>query len=309
MSHRILVVGAGAVGGYFGARLAQAGRDVTFLVRPERAAQLRRDGLRVRSPHGDLDIAPRLVTAEALDAPYDIVLCSVKGFALDGAVEDMAPAIGPDSVIVPLLNGMRHMARLTARFGAGPVLGGVCLVSTDLDAEGSIVQLAEMQQLAYGERDGRITPRVRALDAVLSGAGFEATLAADIEQRMWDKWVFLASLGAATCLLRGSVGAIVAAPGGATVAAAILDECAAVATACGQPPSTSVQERYRATLTAAGSGLTSSMYRDLRKGARVEADTILGDLVARGAEAGVDTPLLRAAHAALSIYASGHASF
>jgi 2-dehydropantoate 2-reductase len=302
MSPRILVVGAGAVGGYFGARLAAAGRDVTFLVRAGRAEQLRRDGLRVSSPHGGLELAPKLVLAEDLAAPYDFVFVSVKGYALDSAMADFAGAVGPNTIILPLLNGMRHMDRLTRRFGPAPIIGGVCLVAAEVDPDGRIVQLAEMQQLSYGERDGTVSARLQTLDAALQGAGFTAQLSAGIEQAMWEKWVMLASLGAATCLLRGPIGKIVAAPGGAAVSRAILDECAAVAAGCGHPPSAPFLARHAAAMTAAGSPMTSSMYRDLRKGAPVEADEIVGDLVERGRAAGIATPLLAAAFVNLSVY-------
>src|SRR5579863_1436488 len=147
---RILVVGAGATGGYFGGRLAEAGRDVTFLVRPKRAAQLRENGLQILSPHGDVTLRPQLVTADRITGPYDAVLLTVKAFALDAALADVAPAVGPRSMIVPVLNGMRHVDTLIARFGEKPVLGGVCLVATTLDPQGRIKQLAEFQQLIYG---------------------------------------------------------------------------------------------------------------------------------------------------------------
>src|SRR5439155_16340566 len=144
---RILVVGAGAVGGYFGARLAQAGRDVTFLVRPARAQQLRSDGLRIVSPHGDLTLQLKTITAEELNSPYDIIFLSVKALAIDQAIDDMTPAVGPDTMIYPVLNGMRHIEILTRRFGQRPVLGGVCMVSTDLDEQGRIVQMNPMEKL------------------------------------------------------------------------------------------------------------------------------------------------------------------
>jgi 2-dehydropantoate 2-reductase len=301
---RILVVGAGAVGGYFGGRLAEAGRDVTFLVRPKRAEQIRRDGLRIVSPHGDATLRPKLVEAGAIAGPYDLILLGVKGYGLDAVLSDLAPAVGAGSAILPTLNGMRHMDVLTERFGEAAVIGGVCVIAAELDDQGRVIQRADMQKLAYGERDGSETPRMRAIDAALSGAGFDAELSADIVQGMWEKWIMLASLGAACCLLRGSVGQIEAAPGGTETALAILAECNAAATALGHPPSGDAMARHRAMLTTPGSPLTSSMYRDLVKGAPVETETILGDLVARAEAAGVATPLVRAAHAALSVYTS-----
>jgi 2-dehydropantoate 2-reductase len=302
---RILIVGAGAVGGYFGGRLAQAGRDVIFLVRPSRAKQLRQNGLRIISPHGDAVITPKLVTTEEINTPYDLVFLSVKAYALDAAMNDFAAAIGPETMIFPALNGMRHVDLLVKRFGENAVIGGVCLVASEIDDEGRIVQLADFQQLIYGERNGETTPRLKTLHATLQGAGFDARLSTDIMRAMWEKWVQLASLGAITCLMRGTIGEIVAAPGGADLSLKVLDESAAVATACGYKPSEKVLARHAAAMTEPGSQLTSSMYRDLRKGAPVEADHILGDLIERGDAHGVPTPLLKAAFVSLRVYQGG----
>ena len=302
---RILIVGAGAVGGYFGGRLAQAGRDVTFLVRPARAKQLGQDGLRIVSPHGDAVLTPKLVSADEIDTPYDLVFLSVKAYALEAAINDFAAAVGPETMIFPVLNGMRHIDLLTKRFGEHAVIIGVCLVASEIDDEGRIVQLANFQQLVYGERNGETTPRLQTLDATLQGAGFDARLSTDIMQEMWEKWVQLASLGAITCLMRGTIGEIVAVPGGADLSLEVLDESAAIATACGHKPSKALLSRHADAMTAPGSKLTSSMYRDLRKGAPVEADHILGDFIERAAAHGVTTPLLKAAFVSLRVYQGG----
>jgi 2-dehydropantoate 2-reductase len=203
-----------------------------------------------------------------------------------------------------VLNGMRHVDLLTKRFGEHAVIGGVCQVASEIDDEGRIVQLADFQQLIYGERNGETTPRLQTLDATLQGRGFDARLSTDIMQEMWEKWVQLASLGAITCLMRGAIGEIVAAPGGADLSLKVLDESAAVATACGHKPSEALLSRHADALTAPGSPLTSSMFRDLRKGAPVEADHILGDFIERGAH-GVATPLLKAAFISLRVYQGG----
>jgi 2-dehydropantoate 2-reductase len=302
---RVLIVGAGAVGGYFGGRLVQAKRDVTFLVRPSRAKQLRRDGLRVISAHGDVVLTPKLVTVEEIGTPYDVVFLSVKAYALKAAMNDFAAAVGPETMIFPVLNGMRHIDVLTKRFGEHAVIGGVCLVASEIDDEGRIVQLADFQRLVYGERNGETTPRLQALHTTLQGAGFDARLSTDIMQAMWEKWVQLASLGAITCLMRGTIGEIVAAPGGADLSLKVVDESAAVATACGHKPSEVLLARHTAAMTEPGSPLTSSMYRDLRKGAPVEADHILGDFIERGGKRGVATPLLQAAFVNLRVYQGG----
>jgi 2-dehydropantoate 2-reductase len=198
---RILVVGAGATGGYFGGRLAQAGRDVTFLVRPGRAAQLTKDGLTLLSPHGDVTLQPKLVTTDAIDGPYDAVILAVKAYGLEQAIEDMAPAIGPGTMVMPLLNGMRHVDLLRARFGTA-LIGGVCKVATTIDPQGRIKQLATFQELAYGELDGSPSARTTALDAAMQGAGFTARLTPAIEREMWEKWTLLATMGGICCLMR-----------------------------------------------------------------------------------------------------------
>ena len=213
---RLLVVGAGSTGGYFGGRLAEAGRDVSFLVRPRRAAQLAADGLKLVSPHGDVTVRPKLVTAGDIKAPYGAVLLAVKAYSLDAAIEDFAAAIGPGTAIIPTLNGMRHIDVLAARFGDEAVAGGVCKVAATIDREGRIVQLANFQELAYGERDGTVSSRMKELDAFMQGAGFTARLSPAIGYEMWEKWTMLATLGAITCAMRGNIGEVVAAPGGAS---------------------------------------------------------------------------------------------
>jgi 2-dehydropantoate 2-reductase len=220
-------------------------------------------------------------------------------------MNDFAAAVGPETMIFPALNGMRHIDLLTKRFGEHAVIGGVCLVASEIDDEGRIVQLANFQQLVYGERNGEMTPRLQTLHATLQGAGFDARLSTDIMQQMWEKWVQLASLGAITCLMRGTIGQIVAAPGGADLSLEVLDESVAIATACCHKPSKALLARHAAAMTAPGSQLTSSMYRDLRKGAPVEADHILGDFIERGGAKGVVTPLLKAAFVNLRLYQGG----
>jgi 2-dehydropantoate 2-reductase len=305
---KILVVGAGAVGGYFGARLAQAGRDVTFLIRPHSVEKLQQEGLRIVSPHGDLTLKPRIITADQIQSPFDLILVSVKAQALDHAIADMKSAVGPDTMIYPILNGMRHMETLAHSFGPQTVLGGVCMVASDVDDQGRIVQLAPMQKLVYGEWNGQLTPRIHQLDQTLSNAGFDTELSTNIRQAMWQKWVFIASIGLVTTLLGGPIGEIEAVPHGATTAAMALDECAQIASACGFPPAPSFLDNLRAQLTAKGSPLTSSMYRAMQKGQSVEVDTILGDLLANGHEHQLTTPLLQAGCVRLGVYQNSRPS-
>lgn len=300
---RILVVGAGAVGGYFGSRLIQAGRDVTFLVLPKRAELIKSQGLQIVSPsHGDFTARPKTITATQIASPYDLIFLSVKSYSLAAAINDFTPAVGSQTVIIPVLNGMHHLDVLAQRFGPHAVLGGVCYVATEVDSQGRIVQLADFQSLTYGELDGKKTSRIEAVHQEFSGAGFDAAISTDILREMWQKWVWLATVGAITCLLRGNIGEIVAAPGGADLCLATLRECAAIAAACGYPMPEKFLAEKSPQLTAPGSKLTSSMYRDLTNQAPVEVDTILGDLLERGRKRNINAPILQAAFVSLTMY-------
>lgn len=300
---RILVVGAGAVGGYFGGRLAAAGRDVTFLVRDGRAAALARDGLVIRSPRGDLTL-PDVQTVRAGDtaAPFDLVLLSCKAHSLDDAIASFAPFVGPSTLILPLLNGMRHLDVLRDRFGAAQVLGGLCVIAATLDRDQHIVHLNDTHGLSFGELAGGASPRVRAVADAFDGAGFDATLSDDIVARMWEKWVFLATLAASTSLFRGSVGDILAAPDGRRLLETMLDECGAIAAHHGYRPEPAAIERMQK-MVLTPSPLTASMLRDVENRARVEADHVIGDLLARRDPHAADTlSLLRVAYNHLKTY-------
>ncbi len=298
---RVLVVGAGAVGGYFGGRLLQAGRDVTFLVRPPRAAALAKHGLSIRSPRGDFRLpAPPTVTEGAIANPFDLVLLSCKAYDLDGAMASFARAVGPRTAILPLLNGMRHLDVIANRFGPDHALGGLCVISATLGADGGIVHLNDLHSLTFGELDGSRSPRIDAVASALTGAGFDARLSDAIRQDMWEKWIFIAALAGITCLMRATIGDIVAA-GAADLSTGLLDECAAIAASEGFPPRKPFLEGVRATLQAPGSPLTASMLRDIEDGKPVEADAILGDLLRRASKADAHS-LLRIACAHVKAY-------
>ncbi len=305
---RLLVVGAGSTGGYFGGRLAQAGRDVTFLVRPRRAAELEAKGLQVVSPHGDFTLTPKLVTAGSIPSHFDAILLTVKAYALEAALEDLAPAVGQDTMVLPVLNGMRHMDTIAARFGSRILAGCLCKIPAQLDAEGRILHLSEFHELIYGELDGSRTPRIEALHAFMQNAVFDARLSLSIEQEMWEKWVMLATLAGTTCLMRGSVGEIVAAPGGSNFVNRFLDEAAATAAAAGHGPGEAFLAHTRVLLTEPGSPFTASMFRDMQKSAPIEADQIVGDLLARAVRLNVSVPLLALAYTHLAVYQNRHSA-
>ncbi|WP_186201172.1 ketopantoate reductase family protein [Burkholderia gladioli] len=303
---RILVVGAGATGGYFGGRLAAAGRDVSFLVREGRARALARDGLVIRSPHaGDLTL-PGVKTVQAGDADraggFDLVFLSCKSYGLDDAIASFAPFVGPRTLILPVLNGMRHLDVLKARFGDANVLGGLCMIAATLDDQQHIVHLNDAQAVGFGDLAGGLTPRVQAIADTFSGAGFDVLPAENIVAKMWDKWVFLATLAAATSLFRGSVGDILAAPDGHRLLETLYAETSAIAAHHGYAPGEAMNERSRRILFTP-SGMTASMLRDVENRSRVEADHVIGDLLAR-APADVDgqPSLLRIAYNHLKAY-------
>lgn len=299
---KILTVGAGAVGGFFGARLAAAGQDVRFLVRPARAEALRVRGLRVEGQGEQLRLTPQLVTAGAPGGPYDLILLSVKATALRAALTDIAPAVGPHTAVVPLLNGMAHLDGLVAHLGAGAVLGGVAKVVTTLNGDGDILRMAPPAVILTGEIDARPSDRVDAIRAVLTQAGIDSPVTGDIVAAMWHKWVFISTLVALTCLMRGTVGEVNAVPGGAALGRALLAEAAAVAEAAGHPVPEGELAYTGATVTTPGSPLTPSLYRDLVAGAPTEAEHVLSDLTLRARASGVATPLLDLAAVHLRVH-------
>jgi 2-dehydropantoate 2-reductase len=301
---RVLVVGAGAIGGYFGGRLLQAGRDVTFLVRPKRAAELARDGLVIKSPNGDVTLkSPPAVQADQLDEKFDVVLLSCKAFDLEDAIKSFAPAVGPQTAIVPLLNGMRHIDILDRHFGDERVLGGQCGIAVTLDEHRHIVHLPPVfQLLSFGERDGRMSNRVRAIAENFAAGHIGSQASENIMQEMWEKWVLLTTLASSTCLMRAAIGHILAAPGGRDFILGVRDECSAVAKAADHAPREAFLTRITGMLTTEGSPLTASMFRDIKAGAPVEADHIVGDMIARGDAAKVPVARLRSAYTHLKAY-------
>ena len=303
MHMKILVVGAGAIGGYFGGRLLQAGRDVRFLVRPRRAAELADLGLIIRSPCGDLRLRnPPHVLAQDLREAYDLVLLSCKAYDLASAMDAIAPAVGDQTMILPMLNGMRHLDQLAQRFGRARLLGGLCAISSTLAADHAVVHLNSAHKLSFGELDGSASPRLQGLAAVLGGAGFDALPSRLIVQDMWEKWVFLATLAAVSCLMRTTLGDVLTAPGGEALIRSMFDECRAIAEGAGHAPRAAFVDQTRAAFATAGSPMTASMLRDVQADAPIEADQIVGDLLQRRCAPGQGAPWLGLAYTHLKAY-------
>ncbi len=304
---KILVLGAGAVGGYFGGRLAQAGADVTFLVRPARAALMAEHGLRVASPLGDLRMPVKCVTQDKLAPGHELAILTAKAYDLDSAIEAVAPGIAPGGAVLPLLNGMAHLDALDARFGKPRVLGGVAYIASTLAPDGEIRHLNDVHRIAFGARDPQQEDVCKALAAEFAGANVQAIHSADITQAMWDKWVFLATLAAMTCLMRGQVGDILNSAAGERLTLALLDEASAVARAEGRPVADKVLENYRGQFMQKGSSFAASMLRDTESGARAESAHILDALFALAQRHGQAAPLLEIACTHMQVYAARRA--
>jgi 2-dehydropantoate 2-reductase len=302
---RILALGAGAIGGYYGAHLIAAGGDVTFLVRPRRAAQLAAEGLVLHSGGQEIRRQVKTVQAGDLTEAFDLILLACKSYDLDSAMDAVAPVVGPGTVILPILNGIAHFDALDARFGADRVLGGVCMISITLDAQGHIRHFGTMDTMLFADRHGRAVPQLATLAEFFAKTPVTARISADIVQDLWDKWAMLAAGGALTCLLRGNVSEIMATRDGRMIAEAIAEECRALCQAAGHTPRPEASRRTLGMLTDAKSPFITSMRRDLDNGVpKLEAGHILGDLLTRG---GLPSPLVSAAYCQLQIHAARHA--
>lgn len=299
---RLLVLGAGGIGGYYGARIQAAGGDVSFLVRPARAQQLEERGLVVSSPFGDLQLAAKAITKEQISDRFDAVIVSCKAYDLESAIDAIAPAVGENTVVLPLLNGVRHIDALVGRFGSERVLGGVAAISVTLGTNGEILHLNKMHRFITGARQGTQPATLKPLAQLLASAGFEFILSENIDQAMWDKFVFLTTLAGATCTLRASVGQILATVGGEAFITGLFSECLNVAAAAGHALGEPQKSAFLGQLTDRTSGLMASMLRDVEKGGPTEADHILGDMLARAEAAGIAAPMLKIAYSHLQAY-------
>lgn len=298
---RFLILGAGATGGFFGARLVEAGADVTFLVRERRAAHLKADGLVLSGPQGTLRIPVNVIVRAEPGDSYDVVILSCKAYDLVPAIEAVGAAVGPGSTVLPLLNGLAHYRALDERFGEGRVLGGLCHLAATLAPSGEIQQLFPINSLTFGERRGGRSPRCDALHSVLGRIRSDVRYSENLMFDAWEKWVMLAALAGMTCLMRGSVGDIVAAQG-RELTETLLDECARIAARSGYPIPEGRLAQTRALLTQPGATFTASMLRDIERAGPTEGEHILGDLLKRARELGVSTALLPIAYTHLQVY-------
>ena len=299
---RILVLGAGGVGGYFGGRLAESKADVSFLVRPARAKRLSETGLVVKSPCGDALIQVPFIS-EASSA-YDVVVLTCKAYDLDSAIDAIAPAVGPRTAIVPLLNGLRHYDMLDKRFGAARVLAGLCNIGATLNEQGEVLHLNKLERLVLGPRTHTQVERARELREVFARGKYQFLYSEEVMQEAWEKFAFIAAFAGLTTLFRATIGAIVSAAEGEAIAKEFIAECSAVAAANGRQIRAPAMDSMVEQMTERGSKGSASMMRDMLRGLRTEHEHIFGDMIARGHSAGVKTPLLRLSLANMQAYAS-----
>ncbi len=302
---RILIVGAGATGGYFGARLAQAGEDVTFLVRERRYQQLQETGLILQTPQGTETLQPQLVQAQTLNSHYDLIILTVKSFGLDQAMDDITPAVGPDTLIMPILNGMRHIDILRSRFGDGKVIGGLCKINATLGPEGEVVQMTPLHQIFYGALNGENDARLQRVDAALRGSGVDTIFSEDIISELWEKWLLLSTLGAVCCLARGNTQQVLNSQGGEALLQDIFTEILTIISADGYQPRPAITAKIYESLNNPATPMTSSLYRDLTQGYDIEAGQVIGDLLLRALRNGISAPLLNAVNVNLQVYLQG----
>jgi len=304
---KILVLGAGGIGGYFGGRLAAAGADVTFLVRPRRAEQLAKNGLVIKSPRGDLQRPVATVLAHQLQPGYDLIFLTCKAYDLAAAVAAIAPAVDKRTALLPALNGIRHLDVLKEKFGEDRVLGGLAQIAVTLTPEGEIHHLSEFHLLAFGELTGGRSPRCEALAGTCARSGFTWRLSDNIHLELWEKFVFLCTLAGMTCLMLASVGAITRTADGEALMREMLEECRKVAAASGHEPRPEVLARYVSLLIDRGSGFTASMLRDIERKGPTEGEHIVGDMLHRARQLKIDAPLLRVASSHLQAYEANRA--
>jgi 2-dehydropantoate 2-reductase len=290
---KIVSLGAGAVGGYFGGRLLQGGCDVTFLVREGRKAALQKDGLRIESGFGNFTGKVRAVTRDEIAAPADFVLLTCKAYDLSSAIEAIRPAVGAKTAILPLLNGIAHIDELNRVFGAERVLGGFAKIAVTMLPDGTIKHLNDWRYVTFGEQSGAMSERVAALKALFDRTSIVATAVPDIMAGMWEKLVHLSTVAGATALMRANIGEIARTEEGAALMIELLETNAEIATRAGFPPSAGFLDEFRALLSDRQAPYTASMLRDMENKSPIEADHIIGYMLRQAREYGVDDRLLR----------------
>ncbi|MCO7175758.1 2-dehydropantoate 2-reductase [Sporolactobacillus kofuensis] len=299
---RLLVLGAGGVGGYFGGRLAEKGEDVTFLVRKRRKQLLENNGLVIKSIKGDLAINPKLITKSDTADPFDLVLFSTKAYHLEEAITDLKPFVSEQTVILPLLNGVAHLPRLKEAFGDDQVIGGLCFIETTLNEAGEVVHTSALDRLVFGEPDHPDTDRIRRINNALSGTKAEFVQSDHIIQDMWHKYLFITVMSGVTTLMRAPIGPIRESNGGRDFIRQLFEEVVQIMTAYKAPIDDQIVAMHMKLIDQLGYDMKSSMQRDMEKGSLIEAAHLQGYLLDLAKEFHVETPLLKTVYQNLKVY-------
>lgn len=299
---KILIVGAGAIGGYFGGRLLEKGENVTFLVREKRKARLEKTGLKIESIYGNAVLIPRLITADEQGETFDLVLISTKSYHLKQAIKDIKPFVNEDTMILPLLNGIAHVDLMIDAFGEDAVIGGLCFIETTLDEHGTINQKSPLHQLIYGERSGELTPRIQKLQAVFNGANADFEYSENINQDMWQKYLFITALSGITSLMESPIGPIMALEYGRNTVASLLGELTSVMNKINAPIKETIATELFQKISGMGYDMKSSMQRDMEKSLPLEADHLQGFLLNHAKEHNVPVPVLETVYTKLKLY-------
>lgn len=299
---KILIVGAGAIGGYFGGRLLEKGEDVTFLVREGRKNKLQQTGLKIHSKHGDLQLQPKLITNKEQSSPFDVVLVSTKSYQLADAIGDIQPFVGSETMVLPLLNGISHLQPLIEAFGEERVIGGLCFVETTLAEDGAIVQTSPVHQLVYGERTGEKTERIEKLEQTFSGTKAEFVKSDNINQEMWHKYLFITAMSGITSMMESPIGPIRDLETGQRTIHTLLQELAAIMKKMGAPIQPGIADLQLKRINSMAAGMKSSMQRDIEKLQPTEAEHLQGYLLARANEMDIAVPVLEIIYTKLKLY-------
>lgn len=299
---KILVVGAGALGGYFGGRLLEKGEDVTFLVREKRKAQLDVNGLNVESVNGNMMMKVKTLLAGEKSNFFDVIILSTKAYHLEGAIENIRPYVGEQTMVLPILNGIEHISALIDAFGEERVIGGLCAIEATLDQTGKVIQDSLLHEFVYGERNGEKTERILKLQEVFSGTKADFRLSENIEQEMWHKYLFISTVAGVTSLFRSPMGPIREQKYGKLVIQSVLHEAATIMRALEAPLSDKVEELLMERINKLGYKMKASLFKDMEKQLPIEADHFFGYLLEQAEACGVNARAIETVYANLKLY-------
>lgn len=299
---KILVVGAGAIGGYFGGRLLEKGEDVTFLVREKRKQQLAQYGLIIDSVHGGMNLQPKTILTGDKTEHFDVIMLSTKAYHLGAAIEDIRPYVNESTMILPLLNGIAHLDLLIKEFGEERVLGGLCFIETTLGENGEVIQTSPIHNLVFGERSGEETERIQNLRDAFSNTKSNFIYSENIMKEMWHKYLFISLLSGATTLTRSPIGPIRETDSGYEALKGIVTEVITIMEKIGAPVGNELIDVQLNRMQDMGYHMKSSMQRDMEKGLPTEADHFFKYLLDHATTNDINAPFLKAIYANLKVY-------